>query len=137
MSLKLHHVNVCTDDVPGLDTFYRDVLGLKAEKPADVPRLDVKNYAGPVAFVTDGAVQFHLSKRDEQFAIRAGHTVNPVTKGHIAFRTDDMDDVIRRLNAAGVAFSDYGNWAVEGWRQIFFADPAGMIVEVHQVPKPA
>jgi glyoxylase I family protein len=137
MSLKLHHVNLCTDDVPGLDRFYRDVLGLVSEQPADVPRLDVRNYPGPVAFVTDGAMQFHLAKRDEQFAARAGHAVNPVTKGHIAFRTDDMDDIIRRLTTAGVAFSDYGNWAVEGWRQIFFEDPSGMVVEVHQVPKPA
>ena len=57
-----------------------------------------------------------------------------MVKGHIAFRTDDMADVKRRLDAAGIPYADYGNWAVDGWQQIFFADPAGFIVEVHQVP---
>jgi glyoxylase I family protein len=42
--------------------------------------------------------------------------------------------VKQRLEAAGVAYSDYGNWAVDGWQQIFFADPSGFIVEVHQAP---
>jgi catechol 2,3-dioxygenase-like lactoylglutathione lyase family enzyme len=138
MTLTLHHVNVCSPDVPELERFYHDVLGLPREtNTAELPRLDVKNYAGPVAFMTDGAVQFHLAKQDLTFAKRAGHAINPLVTGHIAFRTDDMDDVLRRLDAAGVPYSDYGNWAVDGWRQVFFADPSGMIVEVHQAPKPA
>ena len=32
MKLKLHHVNFCSTNVPALDAFYRDVLGL-AEEP--------------------------------------------------------------------------------------------------------
>lgn len=135
MNLKLHHINLCTTDVPGLARFYSDVLGLPAENPADVPRLDKTNYAGPVAFVGDGAVQFHLAQQDLSFADRAGRAINPVVRGHIAFRTDDIEAVKRRLEAAGVAYSDYGDWAVNGWHQIFFADPAGFIVEVHQAPE--
>jgi catechol 2,3-dioxygenase-like lactoylglutathione lyase family enzyme len=137
MALTLHHVNICTTDVPGLDRFYRDVLGLPAVTPSDQPRLDTRNYAGPVAFVSDagGQTQLHLAQQDLTFADRAGHRINPVVRGHIAFRTDDMADVKRRLDAAGVPYSDYGNWAVAGWQQIFFADPSGTIVEVHQAPK--
>lgn len=135
MALTLHHINLCTTDVPGLDAFYRDVLGLAREtNTAELPRLDVKNYAGPVAFVTDGDTQLHLAQQDLTFHERAGRALNPLVKGHIAFRTDDMADVKRRLDAAGVAYSDYGNWAVDGWQQIFFEDPSGMIVEVHAAP---
>jgi glyoxylase I family protein len=134
MSLKLHHINLCTTDVPALDTFYHGVLGLPRDTPSSLPRLDVKNYAGPVAFVTDGTTQLHLAQQDLTFADRAGHALNPVVTGHIAFRTDDMADVKRRLESAGVAYSDYGNWAVAGWQQIFFKDPAGFVVEVHQAP---
>lgn len=137
MSLKLHHVNLCTTDVPAMRTFYHDVLGLPAETPAEIPRIDRANYAGPVAFVTDGQTQLHLARQDLTFAERAGRSVNPMVRGHIAFRTDDMDDVKRRLEAAGVPYADYGSWAVDGWQQIFFADPAGTIVEVHQVPEKA
>ena len=27
--------------------------------------------------------------------------------------------------------SDYGDWAIKGWRQIFFHDPDGNVIEVH------
>ena len=30
-------------------------------------------------------------------------------------------------------YADYGAWAMKGWSQIFFYDPAGNIIEVHQV----
>jgi glyoxylase I family protein len=32
-----------------------------------------------------------------------------------------------------VPYSDYGTWAMNGWHQIFFHDPDGNVVEVHQV----
>jgi len=31
MKLKLHHINLSTNNVAGMDQFYRDVLGLKTE----------------------------------------------------------------------------------------------------------
>lgn len=134
MSLKLHHVNVCGTDVEALHAFYNGVLGLATETPERSPKLAAGHYAGPVAFVTDGATQLHLGKQDLTLADRAGQAINPVAKGHIAFRTDDIGDIKRRLNAAGIAYADYGDWAVDGWHQIFFIDPAGTVVEVHQVP---
>ena len=36
------------------------------------------------------------------------------------------------LTEKGVPFADYGTWAMGGWYQIFFYDPAGNIIEVHQ-----
>ena len=30
-------------------------------------------------------------------------------------------------------YSDYGGFAMNGWQQIFFHDPEGNIIEVHQV----
>ena len=31
MQLKLHHVNLCSKDVPAMDAFYRSVVGLETE----------------------------------------------------------------------------------------------------------
>ena len=31
--------------------------------------------------------------------------------------------------------SDYGGWAMSGWQQIFFYDPDGNVIEVHQAPQ--
>jgi glyoxylase I family protein len=39
----------------------------------------------------------------------------------------------QRLQDKGIPYADYGAWAMQGWEQIFFYDPAGNIIEVHQV----
>ena len=70
---QLHHVNLCSKDVPGMKEFYRS-----------------------------------------------------------AFRTDDIEAFKRHLEEKGVPYSDYGKWSMNGWYQIFFYDPEGNVIEVHQ-----
>ena len=65
----------------------------------------------------------------------SGQFVNPVSQGHIAYRTDDLDAFIAHLEEQGIRYSDWGNQAVAGWRQIFFYDPDGNVIEVHEVQK--
>ena len=53
MKLKLHHINLCTENVERMDDFYRSILGLEEEKEG-LPVLEKKKgYAGDVAFVSD------------------------------------------------------------------------------------
>lgn len=133
MKLTLHHINLATDNVDRMDTFYRDVLGLDREA-AGLPVLEKKRgYAGDVAFVTDGRIQTHLARKDVLAGFNSGQTVNPVSHGHIAYRTDDIAAFKAHLQDRGVPFSDWGNQAVQGWHQIFFYDPDGNVIEVHQV----
>lgn len=133
MKIKLHHINVVSHDVPGLDDFYRNILDLKTEPGMSENRKLDEGYPGDVSFMTDGAIQMHLAEKDMEIGFRTGKAVNPVEKGHIAFRTDDIDGFIKRLEDKGVSYSDFGDWAMTGWRQIFFYDPAGNVIEVHQV----
>ena len=133
MKLKLHHINLSTDNVARMDAFYRDVLGL-SEETDGLPVLEKrKGYAGDVAFVTDGAIQTHIAEKDTLAGFRAGQIVNPVERGHIAYRTDDLDAFIAHLETQGVPYSNWANSAVAGWRQIFFYDPDGNVIEVHEV----
>jgi glyoxylase I family protein len=137
MKIALHHVNFCSTNVPALEEFYRSVLGLEAIPSMGAGRiLDDKGYPGAVAFLTDGATQVHLAEKDLGVTFRTGQAINPVERGHIAFRTDDIETFRRRLRERGIAFCDYGAWAMKGWEQIFFYDPDGNIVEVHQVHEP-
>jgi catechol 2,3-dioxygenase-like lactoylglutathione lyase family enzyme len=133
MKLTLHHINLSTEDVDRMDRFYRHVLGL--EQTTDgLPVLEKKKgYAGDVAFVSDGAIQMHLAQKDVQAGFRTGQIVNPVSQGHIAYRTDDLPAFKAHLEARGVPYSDWGNAAVAGWHQIFFYDPDGNVIEVHEV----
>ena len=136
MKLTLHHINLSTEHVERLDRFYRDVLGLDPEETG-LPVLDkTRGYAGDVAFVTDGAIQMHLSQRDVQAGFATGQIVNPVSRGHIAYRTDDLAAFKAHLEAQGIPYSDWGERAVAGWHQIFFYDPDGNVIEVHQVLDP-
>lgn len=141
MATRFHHVNFATKQLPELETFYREVLELDeshayAGNSANA-QITNQGYGGRVAFLTDGAVEMHLSTKDLGVAFRTKQAINPLANTHIAFRTDDIAGIKRRLEERGIPYADYGAWAIKGWTQIFFYDPEGNIVEVHQVGAPA
>ena len=137
MKLKLHHVNFATKDVPAMDKFYRDVLDMQTIPGLGRSRVRDQGYPGDVSFITDGAIQMHIAEKDMNIGFRTGKVVNPVQHGHIAFRTDDLEAFKKRLDDKGIKYADFGDWAMTGWKQIFFYDPDGNVVEVHQAPKDA
>jgi glyoxylase I family protein len=114
MRIKLHHVNLCTKDVAAMDAFYRDVLDLRPEPSLSDNRVTGEGYAGKVAFVSDGDVQVHLAEQDLGVTFRTGQAINPLHHGHVAFRTDDIAAVKKRLEEKGIPYSDYGAWAMGG-----------------------
>ncbi len=132
MKLKLHHLNLTTTNVAAMDEFYQSVLDMAPEGSRNATRDTSQGYAGKVAFVTDGQSELHLAERDLKIGFKTGQAINPLEKGHIAFRTDDIAAFKKRLEAKGIPYSDYGAWAMKGWQQIFFHDPEGNVVEVHQ-----
>lgn len=142
-TLRLHHVNVTSDHMPSLVDFYQNALGLGMLR---MPEMIATTSSG----ITDGnqewdstakfldagdpeLLQIHVTQRQPYLAIREGHCVNPLIGGHFAFRTDDIQEVMQRLTAHNVAFDDWGIWSVDRWHQIFFTDPAGNMIEIHQV----
>ena len=132
MKLELHHINLSTQDVKKLETFYKDILFLDTQSD-DLPTLEKKKgYSGDVSFVGDGKVQIHLAQKDLSVNFKTGHFINPVEKGHIAYRTDDIEAFKKHLKENNIEFTDWGNIGVSGWHQIFFYDPDGNIIEVHQ-----
>jgi catechol 2,3-dioxygenase-like lactoylglutathione lyase family enzyme len=59
--------------------------------------------------------------------------VNPLIGGHYAFRTDNIEEIKAQLTANNIPFDDWGIWSVKGWHQIFLTDPAGNMIEIHEV----
>ena len=133
MKLMLHHLNLTTNNVSAMDEFYTKVLDMQAEPSRNATRDTSQGYAGKVSFVTDGQSEVHLAERDLQVGFKTGQAINPLEKGHIAFRTDDIAAFKKRLDERGIPYSDFGAWAMKGWQQIFFHDPDGNVIEVHQV----
>ena len=136
MKLEFHHINYVSQDVEELDNFYRNVMKMETISPEKFPRTSAtkgKGYDGKIKFVTEGSMQMHLAEKDLDVAIKHNQDINPVDKGHIAFRTDDIEEFKRILQENDVPFSDYGTSFAKEWYQIFFKDPVGNVIEVHQL----
>ena len=47
MNIKLHHLNLCSKDVSGMEDFYRSVLDLQPEPSLSSARNTAQGYAAP------------------------------------------------------------------------------------------
>ena len=136
MKLEFHHINYVSTNIKELDIFYQDIMQMNAISPKKFPRTIATNkagYDGKIKFVTEGTMQMHLAERDLTIANKHNQEINPVEKGHIAFRTDDIEEFKARLREKNIPFSDYGTTFAKEWYQIFFHDPVGNVIEVHQL----
>ena len=135
MKLEFHHINFVSKDVDKLHDFYTGVLQLDNIPMENFPRSDEtgkSGFSGKIRFATEGSMQIHLAEQDFNVAFKNGQTINPVERGHIAFRTDDINAFLEILEKKGIPYSDYGTAFAKEWHQVFFQDPAGNIIEVHQ-----
>lgn len=135
MKLEFHHINFVSEDVDRLHAFYTGVLGLYDIPIQSFPRPEATSqsgYDGKIRFATDGQMQMHLATKDLSVAFRNGEVINPVERGHIAFRTDDIAAFMALLDQHNIPYSDYGTAFAKEWHQVFFHDPEGNVIEVHQ-----
>ena len=94
MKLEFHHINFVSENVDRLHTFYTNILGLNDMPVEMFPRPnETKNsgYSGKIKFATDGQMQMHLAERNLAVGFKHGEVINPVERGHIAFKTDDIE----------------------------------------------
>ena len=135
MKLEFHHINFVSKNVDSMNDFYKNILEMDSIPTEHFPRTEEtfdRGYSGKINFVTEGKIEMHLAERDINVAFKNNHTINPVDKGHIAFRTDDINSFIDKLKKENIPFSDYGTTFAKEWHQVFFHDPEGNVIEVHQ-----
>lgn len=113
-AIAVHHVSINVDDVEAALRFYVDTLGLSRRE--DRPELGIDG-----AWLDAGGQQVHL--------ICAA--APPSLGQHFALLVDDIDASIAELRDRGIAVSDPG--PVGTSHQAFLEDPAGNVVELHQV----
>ncbi len=112
--LAVHHVSINVDDVGVALRFYTDVLGLEA-------RTDRPAFGFGGAWLDAGAQQVHLIEGKPP----------PGVGQHFALLVDDLDGTVAELREYGVEVGDPK--PVGSGRQTFITDPAGNVVELHQV----
>jgi catechol 2,3-dioxygenase-like lactoylglutathione lyase family enzyme len=112
--LAIHHVSVNVDDVEASVAFYTGALGATV-------RTDRPDFGFNGAWLDLGGQQLHLIEAP----------VPPNLGQHFAVRVDDLDAVVDELRAKGLAVSDPA--PVGTSRQTFVEDPAGNVIELHEV----
>ena len=135
MKLEFHHINFVSKNIDDMNNFYKKILSMDSIPIENFPRTEEtadSGYSGKINFVTEGKIEMHLAERDLNVAFKNNQSINPVDNGHIAFRTDDIKTFIERLKKEKIPYSDYGTTFAKEWHQVFFQDPEGNIVEVHQ-----
>ena len=135
MKLEFHHINFVSKNIDDMNNFYKKILSMDSIPIENFPRTEEtedSGYSGKINFVTEGKIEMHLAERDLNVAFKNNQSINPVDNGHIAFRTDDIKTFIERLKKEKIPYSDYGTTFAKEWYQVFFQDPEGNVVEVHQ-----
>jgi len=135
MRWSLHHVNLPASDVRAMAAFYSTVFDMR-EKPFPFVAqgrgaLETGNDFVAL-FEDDNQRQIHICKPTPSLPWDNNLRLHPVINGHIAIEVDDIDEVMRRLQAAGIPFDDAGNWAFQGYRQVYCYDPSMNVVEINQ-----
>jgi catechol 2,3-dioxygenase-like lactoylglutathione lyase family enzyme len=100
MKLEFHHINFVSKNIDNMNEFYINILEMDSIPIEKFPRTEEtvdSGYSGKINFVTEGKIEMHLAERDINVAFKNNHTINPVDKGHIAFRTDDINSFINKL----------------------------------------
>jgi len=135
MKLEFHHINYVTRNVDKLNNFYKNILQMDSISEENFKRTkatESTGYNGKIKFVTEGKIQMHLAEKNLDIASLNKKHINPVERGHIAFRTDNLKEFISILKKNKINYADYGTTFSAEWHQIFFYDPEGNIIEVHQ-----
>lgn len=145
LAWSIHHVNLEAKDVRRAVAFYRDILGMELR---DWVFPDSRGYLpgdpDKLALLTDGReghTGLHLIAPDPEFANKNNMEHNPSLGGHVAFQVSDLDGVIARLQAAGIAHSVTGEFAIPGLRHVYVEDTEGNLLEINgftgEGPQPA
>jgi catechol 2,3-dioxygenase-like lactoylglutathione lyase family enzyme len=129
--IELHHhgirVGPTPEDVKKAYDFYHGVLGLSHDEGRPfIPTIDV--YWMDVG----GTAQIHLMGVDGQSRFAEGPGKDPASP-HVALAVPDIQEARRELDRLGVSYWVTRNVVGPESQQIFMHDPAGNMIELHQL----
>ena len=145
---QIDHVNIVVEDLERMVSFYCDVLGLKETKRVTISGEWVATtvgfsdvHADVVYLEFESGPRIELIRYNRPAADRPAGVDRPNAPGlrHIAFRIEDIDAAVARLQRAGVKFFSRDVQQVPDTqvtyaggirkRLIYFADPEGNLLE--------
>ena len=94
-------------------------------------RLEV--LTAPASAARGANAGLHLIAPDPAFARKNGLDHNATIGGHVAIQVADLDAVMERLKAVGIAFSYAPTFAIPNMRHVYVYDPAMNLLELNEV----
>jgi catechol 2,3-dioxygenase-like lactoylglutathione lyase family enzyme len=126
-AMRLEHVNLTVTDVDRSTRFYQDLFDFKVRWQGST--------GGGTPAVHIGGDSFYLALFETDRAGRAPYDYGAVGVNHFGFVVDDLDEIVRRLDAQDIEChltADY-----EPGRRAYFFDPDGHEIEVVEYAGPS
>lgn len=128
--IGLDHVNLRTAEPARTMAFFRDALGMTVGGPMGRPASD----QGGWIYDETGAAVVHVGSADSPYPTDAERPFTPARGSgavhHVALACADFEGVKRRLGALGLEFTE-SDLRSFGLRQIFVAEPNGVLLELN------
>jgi len=125
--LHLEHINLVVDDIPAVLKFYQ----------AAFPHWSVRTsgegewYGKPRSWLHFGDDLQYIAFNDHGEGENRNLEGHQIGLAHFAYVTDNLEAIVKRLQAAGYEIAKEG--ADDEWRSnVYFIDPAGFEVEFVQ-----
>ena len=127
--LTFHHIALNCQDMAKTEAYYARYFGFQRARV--IPLGDTQ-----IVFLKNGDAYLELFAADgtPESAMEGDGPHQAGGVRHIAFKVDDVDDVLAEMGDAAritlgpLDFDDF----IPGWRTVWLADPDGVIVEVSQ-----
>lgn len=121
---RFNHATLNCRDVATSVTFYQNVLGFRQVKRPSF------SFAGAWLFRDGLGMMLHLN---EDASLPAPAADIQTRKRHLAFRVDDFEATVSLLGEHGIE-TVQRTLPDHGYRQIFFHDPDGNLIELGEWP---
>ena len=124
---QFNHINLSSADLARAEQFYVELLGFRV-----VPRPSF-SFDGRWLYREEVGPMIHLNHVPDHLAPTG--TINP--RGpHFAIQSSNVQEIIDRLCAAQIEFAERSLPGF-GYRQVFFRDPDGNLIEIGEWPEPS
>lgn len=125
MFKQIHHIAIIGSDYKKTKRFYVNLLGLKVirenyRKEKDDYKIDLKCGEQEIEIFIKKDAPERLSY-PESLGLR-----------HLAFKVDNIDDVVKKLNSKGIETEPIRIDEYTNKKMTFFKDPDNLPIEIHE-----
>ena len=122
---KQHHIAIIASDWEKAREFYVEKLGFELIR--EVYRPEIGDY---LRMLTQGDTTLELFIKPDY----PERVTNPEAKGlrHLAFHVEEIEPAVKWLNEMGIETEPIRVDKVNGGRFVFFKDPDGLPLELHE-----